>query len=244
MTIARNICGSSFDNGTVIITDYQNEGRGRGAGRRWDSQKGKNLLFTVVLKFNDFSQAPNAVTLRAGAAVFNAIKELLPGLHSTLSIKWPNDIMIYNKKVSGIVSESDGKNIFIGIGINVLQEDFPASPAATSIINTLFDLHNTPLNVDTIRFVLLEHILKFLHILLDKNNEAWHIILNDNLYKKNEYVRFLSGGTKNPYEVCGILSGINDDGELLILNQPHDAAGSVSEGSKEYLSFANGELLF
>lgn len=106
---------------SVFIADMQTNGRGR-LGRDWSSPKGCGIWMSILLKpqgeICDISQ----VTLIAGLAVSRVIEGT--------SIKWPNDILMSNKKVAGILTEMSAesgkiKHIIVGIGINVNNKDFP-----------------------------------------------------------------------------------------------------------------------
>ena len=88
--------------GMVVSTDYQTSGRGQ-IGNRWESEPGKNLLFSVFLKpltlnARHFFYFNMSVCL----AVADALNELAPGF----KIKWPNDILFNGKKISGILIEN------------------------------------------------------------------------------------------------------------------------------------------
>ena len=107
------------DEGTVIITEEQTKGKGR-FGRSWRSSKGKDILFSIILKpdFNPIQM--QRIVLLAAAAVNMALKDI--GIDSL--IKWPNDIIINGKKVCGILMEMSisGDSVsygVLGIGINV-----------------------------------------------------------------------------------------------------------------------------
>ena len=106
--------------GTVVIADEQSAGLGR-MGRQWLSKKGKNLLFSVLLR-PDLS--PNRIfflTMIFALAGIDAVKEMT-GLKA--KIKWPNDIYMGNKKLGGMLTEFAIKNgvvqhIVLGMGLNV-----------------------------------------------------------------------------------------------------------------------------
>lgn len=130
-------------NGQLIITDYQENGRGQ-RGNSWESEKGKNLLFSLVLTphFLDASEGfmLNVVT---SVAITDTLSDYLP---SGVAIKWPNDIYFDNKKLCGMLLENTLKNnciysSVIGVGININQTHF-ANPNAISlsrICNQEFD---------------------------------------------------------------------------------------------------------
>lgn len=120
--------------GAVVITNNQTKGKGQ-RNTEWHSEVGANLTFSIV-KFPNFLSPMQGFYLNfiASIAVYNALKELqIP----KLKVKWPNDIYCDNKKLCGILIESNilGKIIsssVIGIGINVNQKLFRYN-AATSV---------------------------------------------------------------------------------------------------------------
>ena len=105
--------------GLVVMADRQTRGRGS-RGRIWEAGSGKNLFASFVIHPDLDKALIPAMTLLTGLSVFNAL-ESLGALN--LSIKWPNDIRIGNRKVSGILCESrisrDLMAVVAGVGINV-----------------------------------------------------------------------------------------------------------------------------
>jgi birA, biotin-[acetyl-CoA-carboxylase] ligase region len=111
--------------GMVVSADYQTKGRGQ-VGNVWESEDGKNLLFSMLL-FPSSIEANQQFVLSkmVSLAVAGVLKEEIDDVF----IKWPNDIYWRNKKIVGILIENDlcGSNIqysVIGIGLNVNQESF------------------------------------------------------------------------------------------------------------------------
>jgi len=112
--------------GTIILADRQTAGRGR-LGRTWLSEPGKNLTFSLILRPNISPQHIGILSLYAGFSVASAI-EHLTGISPTC--KWPNDVLLDQKKCCGILSEivfleKNQVAIVVGIGININQEVFP-----------------------------------------------------------------------------------------------------------------------
>ena len=110
---------------TTVITDFQTAGRGQ-RGNSWESQIGKNLLFSFVL-FPKFLEARRQFLI--SQIISLAIKDELDIYTTDISIKWPNDIYWKEKKICGMLIENDlmGKLInqsIAGIGININQETF------------------------------------------------------------------------------------------------------------------------
>ena len=98
---AKKIAQRGGNEGALVITDYQTEGRGR-LERKWWSPPGENLLFSLIFRPSFKINQTFRLTVLSSLAVAKAIKQET-GLESF--IKWPNDIYIKGKKVSGILSE-------------------------------------------------------------------------------------------------------------------------------------------
>ena len=227
--MARLLAKRGEAHGTVIIADFQEAGRGR-QNRPWAAEKGKNLLFTVLLRYENISSIPLALTLRTGLAVSLAAEDLAPALAGQVKLKWPNDVMIGGGKAAGILTEGDGNNVFIGVGVNVGQTEFPEEyrSKAVSIAQVFSGLSGDA------RFLLLEKILSrlFDEIEASAGAGAWRERIIERLYKKGETVIFASGAADSNTLIEGTLSGINDKGELLI----------IPKGEKDERAFINGEL--
>ncbi|GAA0789758.1 biotin--[acetyl-CoA-carboxylase] ligase [Hathewaya limosa] len=118
---------NDLDNGTIVISEGQTAGKGR-LGRVWESPTGKGIWFSIILKPDISPLKVSNITIIGASAVNLALKEM--GVESY--IKWPNDIIIENKKVCGILTEMSAEldlvnYIVMGIGINVNieKDDFP-----------------------------------------------------------------------------------------------------------------------
>ncbi|WHX99075.1 biotin--[acetyl-CoA-carboxylase] ligase [Neobacillus sp. DY30] len=127
--IAHRLAYENAPEGTVIIAEEQVAGRGR-MDRKWHSPKYTGIWMSMILRPNiPLPKAPQ-LTLLTAVAIVQAIEDLT-GLMP--EIKWPNDILIRGKKVTGILTELEAEadrinSIIIGIGMNVNQkkEDFPS----------------------------------------------------------------------------------------------------------------------
>jgi len=118
--IAKEAAQKGMQEGTLIITNQQTEGRGR-FDRTWWSSPGKDLLFSLIFRPPLKASQTFRLTLLSSLAVAEGIRQET-GLDAL--IKWPNDVYIEGKKVSGILSESGIHNehleyVIVGIGINV-----------------------------------------------------------------------------------------------------------------------------
>lgn len=124
--------------GFLVYTDFQSTGKGQ-AGNRWESEKGKNLLFSLLLypthiRIEEHFILPQIISL--------AIKKVLDSYTNDVTIKWPNDIYWKDKKIGGILIENSiqGRSLkssIIGIGLNLNQKEFSKNiPNPISLFQT------------------------------------------------------------------------------------------------------------
>lgn len=219
MQDARELADRGYPDGTVVYADSQDAGRGRVAGRVWESRSGQDLLCTVLLRRPPIP----GFTLRVGLAVARTFDHFLP-YKSTTEIKWPNDILYNGKKLSGILCESDGSVLYVGTGLNIGEMHFPGelTEKATSLALILASsvLPNQPQTcLPSIQDVL----NTYLHELAAALAEAdWHQAVSSRLYRRGHQIRFLSGDPERQEWLTGTVIGIGKAGELLFI--PKDAA--------------------
>lgn len=111
--------------GTVLMAEYQTDGKGR-KSRVWYANSGQNLLFSVLLKRKFNENELNIINLGAALAVAVSIENLY---QLKTNLKWPNDVLVHNKKICGILLETvvQGNEIdraVVGVGVNVNQHSF------------------------------------------------------------------------------------------------------------------------
>jgi BirA family biotin operon repressor/biotin-[acetyl-CoA-carboxylase] ligase len=132
--VAKALKEGSYPYGSVILAHYQTHGKGQ-RGNVWQSEREKNLTFSFAFKAE--SQALPHHFLYSKAVSVGLIRFLEHQKISFVSAKWPNDILVESKKISGILIESvaaEGQRyIIVGIGLNVNQEVFPDELQATSM---------------------------------------------------------------------------------------------------------------
>ena len=258
MDISRELAERGEPSGTVITADFQESGRGRIRNRSWEMESGKNLAFTIMLRYPPPLRLPSALTLRTGLAVCLAIEDFMPLLKGRVFIKWPNDILISEtalsncshsvgitakkttgitvkenkskkvKKTAGILAESDGTTVHIGIGVNITQREFPAHLANKA---TSLSLGVSNEIAAERRFDLLQKIICHLYDELESST-PWHSKLEERLYKKGERVTFIEGQADSGKQIEALLTGIGPDGELLL----------TPDGTTTALPFFSGEL--
>ena len=205
--VARQQASQRVPEGTAIIAEYQTTGRGR-LKRTWVSPQG-NIAITVIL-YPARKNLPY-LTMLAALAVLRSI-EITTGLNCQL--KWPNDVLINNKKVCGILSESQATSdsvdyaiIGIGTNVNMKLSDYPD---IASIATSLADETGKEVS----RLLLLRNLfleMEKLYIRLQAGESPlaeWR----DNLVTLGKSVHVRSGD--DVFE--GIAESVADDGSLLL----------------------------
>ena len=207
----------------LVIADFQTAGRGR-FNRKWYSNPGENLMFSIGLKNVDLADLPK-LSFITSLSVQEAIEETL---NLQLKIKWPNDLISDNKKVCGILIETQIQNIekakvVIGIGINVNQTNFPDEIKDKS--TSLKLLLKIEINREILLSKILDLFFKYINI-ISSDFETIYKRYKSKCTGIGQKVSVLFGD--NIY--TGILSDINRSGELELL----------TENSK--ISFNSGEI--
>ena len=190
--------------GAVIVTDNQTAGRGQ-RGNTWESEAGKNLTFSIILK-PTFLHPKDQFKLNM--AVSLGLYDYLTSQVTDVRIKWPNDMMLGNQKTCGMLIENQisGQQIqssIIGIGLNVNQQSF-SLPTPTSV--SLKKGHE---------FVLDEVLAELLQWI-----EGRYLQLRANIDLKDEYVNALyARGEQHSFKSGetifeGMITGIDNVGLL------------------------------
>lgn len=208
--------------GTLVLAESQTKGRGR-LGRAWFSPKYKGIYLSVILRPKMPLSQATIFTLLSAVSICEAVKESA-GLD--VNIKWPNDILLNNKKLGGILTELNAETdkinfVVVGIGLNVNSEKKDLISGATSLKSA------KRANID--RVTLLQEILRKIennYFLLQ--HKAPDVIIN----KWREYNITLGRrvkvySQKEHYE--GEAIDIDKDGALLLRND-HGLTQRITAG--------------
>lgn len=132
MTVAARLAREGCASGTVVGADRQTAGMGR-AGHSWHSEPDAGLYVSIVLRLALGAESLPLVMLALGLATQHAIADVT-GLAPDL--RWPNDVLLGEKKCAGILAHMEGDAVIAGVGINVSHRSFPPDIAslATSIV--------------------------------------------------------------------------------------------------------------
>ena len=138
--------------GTIVCAESQLKGRGR-LGRSWVSSHGKGIYFSIILRPEILPNEASKLTLLSAVGVCEAIREFT-GLDC--QIKWPNDLLINEKKVAGILTELSAEMdmvrfVIVGIGININNNKNLLPVKSTSLKE---ELGSEVLRVEILRFIL------------------------------------------------------------------------------------------
>ena len=212
--------------GTLVVADKQTAGRGR-RGRSWESPEGKNIYFSLLLTPTFTPDKASMLTLVMACAVTRGIGQALQesvGLTAVSpklpkpQIKWPNDILLNQKKICGILTElhispgkADGYSVIVGVGINVKAQEFPedlAGKAGSIEIET---------GVCLSRKHLIQLIMSAFEACYERFEAAGDLSLlmseyNEQLINRDSQVKVLDPKG----EFTGVARGINAAGELLV----------------------------
>lgn len=218
-TEAANQARNGAAEGVCVIADRQTAGRGR-HGREWVSAEGAGLYFSIVLRPKIEIRLLPLITLMTGIAVHDTLEDF--GLRP--DIKWVNDILIGDEKISGILAETvetpTGLAVIVGIGINLTSSSFPEEIAGTA----------TSIEVETGNTVnasqlseRLTHYLSYFYEILNGHNGPAEII-NDlrrrSTYYSGKQVRVTLVNTS----FQGTTDGLEENGALRVKS----AEGSVT----------------
>ena len=174
---------SEQSNGTVRISEEQTKGRGR-----WDSKAYEGIWMSIILKPEMLPYKAPFLTIIAGVSIAKALNNL--GVN--VGIKWPNDLILNDKKLCGILTELSAEieqinHIVLGIGMNVKNKSFPSEieNIATSLYKEGYEISR----VDIVREILVQLEKYYMDYINDNNNEEiidlykeYSVVLNKKIY--------------------------------------------------------------
>lgn len=216
-TWLKGVPSDEFIHGTVVHTDHQKKGRGQ-YERNWQSEPGKNLTFTIGFR----PPGADRLTLLTMASAYAIATIIEKYTEHMVSIKWPNDIMVDDKKIGGILTECIfyGQNpdrVLIGIGLNIDETKFDNELAKKAI--SLKEVSRKEIKRETLLGECLSAI--------EQNYQKWH--KHDSKLHQSISQKMIGYGEWVQLKVAHKLKngkfkflGINDKGELLVLNEDLD----------------------
>ncbi len=198
--------------GTLITTDFQTAGKGQDKNA-WESEAEKNILMTMIFypDFLDVSKQFN-ISISVALGIIDFLSEMLP--LEELSIKWPNDIYVGQKKIGGILINNEimgdrFEHVIAGIGINVNQKSFSKdipNPVSISMLTT----RNYDLPEETWR--LCDCVRKRYEELKQTSFDKLRVEYHENLLGMNDWKQYIYQEKK----ITAKIIGVNEFGKLLL----------------------------
>lgn len=195
----------NHDKNTLLITHKQTAGRGR-LDRRWETDGGQALTFSLSWRSSLAQSALSALPL----LIALSCQQVLHGFHLPIKIKWPNDLMLNNAKVGGILIESiphtTGAWCVIGVGLNIHQ---PSNNPLAAALHTF----SNDLPVDELFYALIRQIIRNLNTFGKKGFAAFQAAYGTVHREQGQSVQLWENDL---FLVEGIVQGVDEDGGLLL----------------------------
>jgi BirA family biotin operon repressor/biotin-[acetyl-CoA-carboxylase] ligase len=203
MIAASRLAAEGAPSGTVVGADEQTAGRGR-QGHAWHSESKAGLYVSVILRYAFTPETVPLVTMAIGLATVDAI---LKSANIVADLRWPNDVLIGDRKCAGILTQLEGAAIISGIGINVNHTALP--PDLAPIATSLRLASGRTQSREALLEALLPAIESYCELLATQGK---HPIL-DAFTQASSYVQ---GRRVQVDELTGTTAGLNESGFLLL----------------------------
>jgi BirA family transcriptional regulator, biotin operon repressor / biotin---[acetyl-CoA-carboxylase] ligase len=199
MEVAAEFAATGCESFTAVVADEQTAGQGR-LGRSWYSERGSGLYVSIVLRV---AEPPPITTLALGLAARDAIHRS-SGVAPDL--RWPNDLLIADRKVGGILAQVQHGAVIAGIGINVNQTAFP--PDIAPLASSLRIATGRTTDRRQLLDALLESLRRFVSLTPAEMREQFTAA--------SSWVRGKHVHIEEPAAISGVTAGLNDDGFLRV----------------------------
>lgn len=220
---------------TVLVAGYQSAGKGR-AGRQWLAPAGSSLFVSVLLKPAEMSATKFSwLPLLAGLAMTKTVAKFLP--NKKVSLKWPNDVLVGEQKISGVLSElvPSLAGVVIGTGLNLLQstDELPVETATSMAIEG-----GAVSELDEVLAEYLTNLRELYSAFVAASGDAVasglraEVIANCSTLDRDGSKR-VRAILPNDSEILGDAVGIDDTGRLIIL----------PDGTSEVVPVAAGDIV-
>lgn len=214
---------ANTDDFSVLVAGFQTAGRGR-AGRQWLAPAGSSLFVSLLLKPAGLESAKYSfLPLMAGLALTKTVAKFLP--NSATSLKWPNDVLVGDKKIAGILSEllpsQDGVVIGAGLNLKQQQSELPIPNATSMRLEGANELE-----LDSILANYLQNFHSLYKAWIEQNGDAEksgalaEVIATCSTIES--FVRVILPGDK---EFVGLAKGIDSTGKLIVKRDEADSVG-------------------
>ncbi len=212
MNEARTLIKRDCESFAAVYAGVQTEGRGRFENRRWEAGELENLTTSIIIRESDFNISANLIPIMVAFSLSKFISTIISDSH--IKIKWPNDILIDHKKISGIIIERFKDYYIIGIGLNLNKINF------SNKWNNL----GTSLYLQTGKmfspYYILKKYLKFLReTIIDSSDKDIIEYVRARLFGIGKIYTIELGTPKKKNRISGKIMDISDFGELRLLTK-------------------------
>ena len=223
---AKILAEEGASDGSLVIAEMQNAGKGR-MGRSFFSPAGSGIWMTLILKPQILPEKASMLTLVAALAV----QETMMDFDIPSGIKWPNDIVVQGRKVTGILTEMRAEPnhvdyVILGVGINVNMKEFPEE--LESVATSMAQVTGKEYDRSDIVKAFLMHFEKHYQTFIKEGNLNFlRETYNHHLIHRNKHIHVHE--IRQSWE--GISIGINAYGELIVRKDDQDVSlcsGEVS----------------
>ena len=214
-----NVCTSTNDiafsaalngeiEGTSYLANTQTKGRGRNQNK-WTSTKG-NLFLSTIIKPKSDKSFWHQLSVIVGFSIIQVLVDI--GVNSNLiNLKWPNDILVDEKKICGILLESSDNFIIVGIGLNILKIPVLETKWATTKLN---DHLKGSINIKNIGLKILNKVFNNYHSWEKFGFVFFKEDINKKMFMINKNIVLNVNSKSNPLD--GVFLGIGDSGGIKV----------------------------
>ena len=206
--LAFQAANDGLDQGTSYLSYKQTKGRGRN-NNKWNSLEGNLFLSTIIRPIKE-KKHWQQLSLIVGYSIIQSLIDF--GIKSKIiELKWPNDVLVDNKKISGILLESSERFIVAGIGLNILKNPIDDQKWHTTKVN---DHVNLNLSLEQIAYVILKKVFFNYEIWNDKGFIYFKEKINKYIKYRGDVINI--NFNSNTKSLRGILLGLGNNGFLMI----------------------------
>jgi BirA family biotin operon repressor/biotin-[acetyl-CoA-carboxylase] ligase len=206
--------------GTIVLTHNQTKGRGQ-VGNTWQAEGGKNLTFSLVLHPNFLAVDKQFYLSKiTSLAVFGMLTNFLNTSLYDIKIKWPNDILVNDRKIAGILIENVLRGIFlqssvIGVGVNINQQQFMNVDKQVTSLGLLLQ---KDFDLKEMLHAFCKHFEALYLTLKQGNFNKISEVYFQNLYKFNEFA-FYQAAEKT---FTAKITGVEESGLLVLTTEQNE----------------------
>lgn len=196
---------------TVVVADYQTAGRGQGTNT-WESERGKNLLFSILVHPVMVPVDRQFLLSMAGAI---ALKMALSGYTDDITLKWPNDVYWKDRKISGtliqnVVGQGHIRDCIFGVGIDVNQQEFH-SDAPNPV--SLYQILGKEVNRKKLLKEIIKSFEKCYELVVNGDYADIAALYMDSLYRRHGFWKYRD---KEDGEFEAAFVEVEDNGHLIL----------------------------